>query len=108
MKCKKCKRGTCIKVTAVNPRTTTERRGIVWAIVTAPFRLFRWFFRLFLVNQRQKSDKRMMWKCNYCGATFRDESWGRPEDETISSETLEKMNDGASKKEKRANNKKFG
>ena len=108
MKCKKCKRGTCIKVTARNPRTTTERRGIVWAIVTAPFRLFRWFFRLFLVNQRQTSHKRMHWKCNYCGATFRDEDWAVPQEQKISSETLDKMNEDASKKERKANNRKFG
>ena len=68
MQCEKCNKGTMILVTTQNKRRTRERRGLIVAIITAPFRLIRWFYRMLFIGQEQEYEKKMYWLCNYCKA----------------------------------------
>ena len=71
--CPKCNNSTVIKVTTQNKsKRTRERRGLVWAILTAPFRLIRWFYRYLFLGSEQQYHKETKWRCNNCAHMWRD------------------------------------
>lgn len=69
MECPKCKKETCVLVTKDDKKRKTDRRGLFWMIITAPFRFIGWLWRL-LFGKRQKYEKKTYWHCNYCGKDF--------------------------------------
>jgi len=60
-------------VTTQNKKRTQERRGLIIWIVTLPFRMIGWLWRYLFTGRDEKYNKEQFWKCNYCGATQKDE-----------------------------------
>jgi len=75
MQCTKCNKGTTIKVTTQNRAhgKHTERRGLLVWIITLPWRVIRWIFRFGVKSQKETFHKETVWRCNYCGETWKDE-----------------------------------
>ena len=70
-KCPKCNNATVIQVTTQNKSNTTrERRGLVVAIVTFPFRLLKWMFGWLFIGREETYHKETFWRCNFCGEKF--------------------------------------
>ena len=73
--CPKCSNSTVVKVTTQNKhKRTRERRGLIIAILTAPFRLIRWLWRLLFIGREARYYKEVVNRCNYCSHTWKDQS----------------------------------
>lgn len=72
MKCTKCGKGTCILVTESNKKMQGDKKGIIH-ILTWPFRMIGLLFRI-IFGKKEKFNPKQVWRCNYCGATFKDKT----------------------------------
>ena len=69
MECPKCKKDTCVLVTAQQKKKVVERRGLLLRILFFPWYFCVWLWQL-LFGRRQKYFKTQEWACSYCGHTF--------------------------------------
>ena len=74
MNCKECGKGTTVRVTTQKSTGSyVERRGFLPWLIFLPWRILKWLFRFGVQSEKETPHKETMWRCNYCGQSFKDD-----------------------------------
>ncbi|MCL2621430.1 MAG: hypothetical protein FWD32_00115 [Firmicutes bacterium] len=77
MKCEKCNKGSCILVTEQNKKMQGDRKGLIRSLIGIIIWVPKTLWKV-LFGKKEKYQPKQVWKCNYCGVTFKDKG-GDPE-----------------------------